>query len=249
MVLSTRVTIQWLPDEAEELSSTMVLSSPGDLFTDVRVLKDHYPYLKKAGPPEPVEDVFQFVSIGWEEEIKGTNKMRFYTSVNSQAIVKSIKTGKPLDECKAAPDIGEFWPIEGSEDRKETGAMENPATGKVTEYIEIWRSLNPEETTPTNEVREGHWPLGEKKVRVRVFDTLTDGYIGRIVRLGNWVQGVLYKSGEGQFPLSVLRSFYNEKSQQWEKLIDYGILEFPQVYKDWDAEQVSFNGIHWKRVE
>lgn len=247
MVLSNRVTIQWLPDEAEELTSTMVLSTPGDRFTDVRVFKNKYPYVKKESV-EPIEEVFQFATIGWEEEIKGTNKMRFHTTVNLAEIIKSIRTGKSLEECTAAADIGAFWPIEGSEDRKETGAMENPATGKVTEYVEIWRSLNPEEATPDHEVREGHWPLGEREVRVRVFDTETEGFIGRIVRLGNWVQGVLFEAST-EDPLSVMRSFYNETTGEWTTLIDYGKREFPRLYKDWDASQEDADGIHWKRVE
>lgn len=249
MVLSTRVIIQWLPDEAEELTSTMVFSTPGEIFTDVRVFKSHYPYLKKPGEPEPLEEVFQFVTIGWEEEIKNTNQMRFHTVVNLQEILKAIKTKKPLDECRAAPDIGAFWPVEGSDDRKETGAMENPATGKVTEYVEIWRSLNPEEATPTKEVREGQWPSGERDVRVRVYDTITKGYTGRIVRLGNWVQGVLFDASETQHPLSVFRAFYDEKSEKWTTLIDYGYGVFPSMFKDWDATQAEENGVEWKRVE
>ncbi|SGZ52582.1 CIC11C00000002888 [Sungouiella intermedia] len=247
MVLSTRVTIQWLPEEADELTSTMVLSTPRDLFTDVRVFKDHYPY-KKSSTVEPIEEVFQFVSIGWEEEIKGTNKLRFHTSVNLQEIVKSGRTGKPLEECQAEPDIGAFWPIEGTEDRKETGAMENPATGKVTEYVEVWRSLNPEETAPNEEVREGHWKGDEREVRVRVFDTDSNGFSGRIVRLGNWVQGVLFETG-AEYPLSVMRSFYNETSGEWTSLIEYGEREFPNIYKEWEINQEDANGIIWKRVE
>lgn len=247
MVFSNRVTIQWLPEEAEELTSTMVLSTPTGLFTDVRVFKDKYPYVKKESV-EPIAEVFQFATIGWEEEIKDTNKLRFHTTVNLQEIIKSIKTGKSLEECRAAPDIGAFWPIEGSEDRKETGAMENPATGKVTDYVEIWRSLNPEESSPNHEVREGHWELKEREVRVRVFDTATEGFIGRIVRLGNWVQAVLFEES-AQDPLSVMRSFYDEKSGEWTTLIEYGKREFPSVYKDWDADEVVANGIQWKRVE
>lgn len=248
MVLSTRVSIQWLPDEAEELTSTMVFSTPQDLFTDVRVFKHCYPYSAKDVTVEEIDKVFQFVSIGKEEEIKGTNQLRFETSVNLAEIVKSIKTGRPLDECRAAPDIGSFFEIEGSEDRKETGAMENPATGVVTDYVEVWRSLNPEESTPAQEVREGHWSSAQKEVRVRVFDTDSEGFSGRIIRLGNWVQGVLFDGSESQYPLSVMRRFFNETSKEWESLIEYGKQEFPQVYKDWDADGAD-NGIRWKRVE
>lgn len=244
MVLSTRVTIQWLPDAEEELTSTMVFSTPGDVFTDVRVFKSHYPYVKKAGEPESLDEVFQFVTIGWEEEIENTNQMRFHTVVNLTEILKSIKTGKPLDNCRAAPDIGAFWPIEGSEDRKETGAMENPATGKVTEYVEIWRSLNPEETTPHKEVREGKEP-----VRVRVYDTVTEDFTGRIVRLGNWVQGVLFDASEKKHPISVYRAFYNETSDKWETLIDYGLQEFPNIFKSLESSLAELNGVEWKRVE
>lgn len=249
MVLSTRISIEWVPNDAEELTSTMVFSTEKGTFTDVRVFKDKYPYLKKPGQPEPVEQVFQFALLGWEEDIAGTNRMAFHTDVNLAEIVKSIRTGRPLDECKAAPDVGAFWAIENSEDRKETGSMENPATGRVTEYVEVWRSLNPEESSPTTEVREGHWKSGnsDQKVRECVYDTVTHGYIGRIVRLGNWVQGVLYDASEPKFPLSVMRRFYSENSKRWITLIDYGKHEFPNFYQQWESGGAA-GGIEWKQV-
>ena len=39
MVLSTRVSIQWPPKEAEEKTSTLALTTPANNYVDIRILK------------------------------------------------------------------------------------------------------------------------------------------------------------------------------------------------------------------
>ncbi|OBA20417.1 hypothetical protein METBIDRAFT_43510 [Metschnikowia bicuspidata var. bicuspidata NRRL YB-4993] len=235
MVLSTRVSLQWLPDEPQECTNTMVFTSLKDHFVDVRIYKDQYPYRQSGDTPEKFENVFQWVIVGDEEEIEGTNQIQFNHTVNSQEIMKSLVSGKPLSECRSAPDIGSFWAIEGTEDRKETGSMAHPDTGIKTEYVEIWRSLNPNASSVKREVREGYDVTGlatqDAPGPVMTFDLKADGFIGRIIRLGNWVQGVIYEENERRFPISVMRSFWDADSGVWQELVGYGKHEFPEIYK------------------
>lgn len=250
MSLSTRVSIQWLPNEVEELTNTLVFSTPKCFSTDVRVFKEHYPYVKSEAEPEPIEQVFQFVSIGTEVAIEGTNRVEFPSEVNLQVIIQAIKTGKSLDDCKGLnPDIGSFWPIENSEDRKETGSMVNPANDKLTEYIEVWRSLNPEETTPSVEVRENHWKGQRTELKVQTYDASGENYRGRLIKLNNWVQAVLYVYENGLHQLSVARAHLDQESGEWEFLINYGKYDFPEFSKALVEEEFEYGGITWSRIE
>lgn len=250
MVLSTRVSLQWLPEEPEELTNTLVFTSAKDHFVDVRIYKNRYPYQQAGSVPEPFEDVFQWVIVGEEEEIANTNLIRFNHSVNLQEIMKSVATGKPLSECRGEPDVGTFWAIEGTEDRKETGTMAHPETGKATDYVEIWRSLNPNATTVDHEVREGYDGTGQivqdSPDPIMTYDLIQDGFIGRIIRLGNWVQGLVYESNEPQFPISVMRSMWDPETGNWRVLIEYGKHRFPDVYQK--NATTSGDG-SWRRVE
>lgn len=249
MVLSTRVSIQWLPDEPSELTSTMVSTSASDHFVDIRILKDKYPHVQEGPEPESFKKIFDWVITGEEEEIVGTSKIQFNHAINLQEIMKSLKTGVPLLECKSEPDIGDFSSIENSEDRKETGTMVNPITGRMTPYIEIWRSLNPEMTTPAKEVLEGRDAAGQKyelnDQSINWTYDLNEGpFYGRIIRLANWVQGVVYDESEKTHPLSVLRAYFDESSGTFVYVIKYGLYEFPDI-----QDTVSIEAKAWHKIE
>lgn len=219
-----------MPEEARELTSTLVFTSNEARFVDVRVYKHQYPHISLPESIEPFEQVFQWVIVGEEEELPGTNRIRFNHCINLAEILQSITEKRPLHECKSPPDIGAFWPMEGSEDRKETGEMVNPETGQATEYVEIWRSLNPNHTTPHSEVREGytgHHEPDTSSIVNNVFELDQDGVFGRIIRLGNWAQGVVYDLKDTEHPLSVMRRVY--ENGEWTELIRYGKYEFPSI--------------------
>lgn len=239
MVLSTRVSLQWLPNEPEELTSTLVFTTPQDHFVDVRIYNEQYPHIQKGSTPEAFDKIFQWVITGEEEEIPDTNKIRFRHEVNLQEVMKSLESGRPLSECRSEPDIGAFWSIEGSEDRKETGSMVNPETGKHTDYVEIWRSLDPALTTPVTEIRE----ISGKEHEVLTLELKHNGVLGRIIRLGNWVQGVIYEEAEKTHPISVLRCFYDSNAGEWKDLIRYGKHSFPELFKELEEDGL------WKKIE
>ncbi|GMF99202.1 unnamed protein product [[Candida] boidinii] len=148
--ISTRESIQWLPDEAGERSITVVLSSPGSRFVDLR------PVIPSIVTPEESEFPFEWAFAGYERVLKGDYSIMEFTHdffdssyiYKYQLFNKNLLSEKPLLEDISA-DIGYFETI-GIGRRRETGKMANSANGdKITDYVEIWQSLNPIKFTPT----------------------------------------------------------------------------------------------------
>lgn len=61
--ISIRRYIRWLPDEASEPTSTIVLTSPGRRFVDLRVLLDAKP--SKDGEVSPFASCLSPLSISY----------------------------------------------------------------------------------------------------------------------------------------------------------------------------------------
>lgn len=232
--------MQWLPDKADEITNTMVFTSPSDHFVDVRIFQKNYPFIGDSTNPKKFEEVFEWAMTGVEKPIVGTNKIEFVHEINSHCVLKAVEKGVPLEECPSDPDVGAFFPIAGSEDRKETGSMLNPTTGKVGEYVEIWRSLDPNQTRPDSEARET-----EADVESAVYQPVTSGFSGKLIRLGNWVQGILYDTADKDHPLSVVRLFWDDKSSSYATLIKYGRHEFPDIF---EGLRLSIGGIEWQKI-
>ncbi|RKP30297.1 hypothetical protein METBISCDRAFT_180, partial [Metschnikowia bicuspidata] len=186
MVLSTCASLQWVPGDASELMHTLVFMSPADHFVDARIYKNQYPHIQ-----EDFEDIFDWVIVG-EKVPLSDSRIRFTHAVDLREIMTALKTNRPLLECRSGPDIGEFSPVEGSANRRETGTMVHPATGVPTEYVEIWRLLDPIRTTFETEVAEGDaWDATVCTATYRYSEGKRQG---RVIVLGNWVQGVIYDS-------------------------------------------------------
>ena len=120
--------------------------------------------------------------------------------------------------------------------------MVNPDTGVSTDYIEIWRSLDPEEHSPTTEVREkAIQPSFEAHALVLDLET----HEGKYVRLGKWSQGLIHDKKTGKFHVS--RSWFNGKI--WEHQIEFGSLDFPFDFSGTKGETVTVNGLLWSCIE
>lgn len=244
MTLSTRIYIQRPPDPPSETTHTLVSTSPANHFVDCRIRKERLPHVQQGQEPEDFEKVFDWVMTGTEVPIEGTNKIHFKHDINLKEVVESVQSGKPIEKCKDEEDIGEFGPVEGSEDRQETGILTHPVTGKLNPYIEIWRSLDPEEHSPEQEAREK-----QKNVKSVVWEADLSDHKGKLVRLGNWVQGVIYDKNERVHRLSILRSYFNSKTNKWEAQIKYGLLGFPDSFDLRVGETTTADGVTWKCVE
>lgn len=246
-MLSKRLTIQWPPEEAGENTVTMVVYSKLGHFVDIRVFKENYPVIEEN--PTSLDmyiENFEWTMTGdeivMEPTIPDTFKLQFTHEIDSMAIIKSITCNLPVEDCATDPDVGTFWKVPGSDDRKETGSMLNPATGKVQEYVEMWRSLDDRKHTPTNEVREGK-------------DTDSDQYVlrieqkdfqGQLIRSGNWCQGILYDKLNKTVPLNVIRAYFD--GEKWQYLIKYGSFKFPVDFAKPNTE-IECDGLKWKCIE
>ncbi|CAN3479323.1 hypothetical protein DICA0_E15478 [Diutina catenulata] len=221
MTLSTRVSIQWPPEVASESTSTMVFTSPDNHFVDVRVHRNHYPLT--ALLDDPYTEVFEWVITGVEKP-QG-DSIAFEHEIDSQAIANGTDP---------SADIGHFEAIPDSNDRQETGSMMNPATGKVQDYVEIWRSLDPTRHQPDHEVVA---TSTSPSYRVQVMKiTERDGrYQGTVIQLGDWVQGVVYDRSDEKHPLHVLRMHKRQRlvvfgRADWFPLGEYSLHQQVKVF-------------------
>lgn len=122
--ISTRVFIQWLPNPPSEPTSTTVLTSSQRSFVDIRI---------PASPPldeglNPAHLEWAFAGHSTSKVVNGKTLSQWHHWIDS-------KSTKPEDVV----DKGEMLPEDDSGLALEKGEMVNPATGKLTGYVEGWR--------------------------------------------------------------------------------------------------------------
>ncbi|EGV64849.1 hypothetical protein CANTEDRAFT_113613, partial [Yamadazyma tenuis ATCC 10573] len=229
----------------------MVIYSKGEHFVDIRVFKDHYPVIEEN--PRSLKqftDTFEWTMTGdeipMEAAIPDTYVLSFTHEIDSLAVVKSIEENIPVEQCLSEPDVGTFWKLPDSEDRKETGNMTNPATGKKGDYVEIWRSLSALNATPSEDVRETpHDIANDKNLHVlRVLDN--EQFEGQFIRSGAWCQGLLYDKLNKIVPLNVVRGYFDGEKWQW--LIKYGSFNFPVLFSGSIGDTIDINGVVWSCI-
>lgn len=223
-VASTRISLQWPPEAPFENTDTLVLVSNESHFVDIRVLKDH----KSSSSKLPID----WVITGKEHEVPNSNKIEFQHEINTH--VKGNYGG--------AFDTGAFNEIPGSNDREELGEMENLDTGKVQPYREVWRSLDPLKSTPSDYVEEDP---SAKNVPCTVFKVKNEEYLGSVVRLGNFQQGALLNKSNGEY--SVTRYFLD--NDEWKAVFQYGD-EVSKIPVETAGEKsIKLDNIEWELVE
>lgn len=238
MSLSTRVSLQWPPNAPEELSNTLVMSSESGHFVDIRIFRQFYP-LGETDVSRPFDEVFQWCMSGIENPLDG-GTIEFKKELDSAAVSEALQAGKQPESLLGRPDIGHFSEIEGSQNRKETGSMVNPDSGKEEDYIEVWKSLDPVEHTFNMEVREKK-PFIHKAIVLKVSDAVFEG---KLMQLGNWKQGLLYTRLTCTF--SVIRSYHDK---EWKDLIKYGANSFPRELACKAGEVLEHDGVKWECLE
>ncbi|PSN60440.1 hypothetical protein BS50DRAFT_535969 [Corynespora cassiicola Philippines] len=176
--ISIRESIRWLPGEASEPTSTLVLTSPGKRFVDLRIL---HPTKDDATD----EDIVPLERLDWA--IAGTSSSvatpdRGPDTTHSQW--KHWIDSRTLDVASAT-DEGFMSPL-GSGRTLEEGNMANPDTGVPTDYEEIWMDTDPEP------VPDDDGP----QICVLRFQGQGEGERGSVVRLGKLCQGLLREGDE-----------------------------------------------------
>ncbi|KAI5457427.1 hypothetical protein BGZ63DRAFT_408166 [Mariannaea sp. PMI_226] len=231
--ISIREHIRWLPDEASEPTSTIVLTSPGLRFIDLRIFR-----------PEGVEGAWS-----GQEDALPLDRLDWGIAGNSSSWHRDDGKGGQILRCQwrhwissrttnpeSAADEGDMFPQETPGLTLEVGSMENPATGKDTPYEELWRDADPAPTTTS-----------AARCVVLQFQSET-GARGSVIRLGQYCQGIR-RDGER---VSVERW---EFDGGWKRTIKMGDGELPceMVLDDKLAvkvdEEVKVGSEVWKAVE
>lgn len=181
--VSVRESIQWKPDPPSEPTSTVVLTSPGKHFVDVRILLPLGRQRLLPFPfPEPCPARTNFPAdpsgiltpdrLDWAFAGTSTSEVQQQEQARGP-VVRTSEWTHWVDSrtTDPEPDRGEVS-IAADGRAVEVGRMVNPATGMETEYVEVW---------VPGEVRGGE---------VVVLKTEAGGR-GVVVRVGCWVQGVV----------------------------------------------------------
>ncbi|KAH0542852.1 hypothetical protein FGG08_002807 [Glutinoglossum americanum] len=167
---SKRRSIRWLPNEAIEPTSTLVLTSRNQHFVDLRIFKPLVPgepdLPNEGGPLRRLDWAFSGIATVTEDR-PGCLHSEWSHEVDSRS------DNPDKDEGDLIPQR------DGS--ILEIGRMVNPSTGEMTDYEEVWEDLEVEVTG------------GDTHRICIVVGTVDDvrGIRGKIVRVGQWCQGIL----------------------------------------------------------
>lgn len=225
-----------IPDEPEEPTLTIVLTSPRSNYVDVRMMKDQSTGRGLGEPGVPnTSTKLQWAFAGRSESYVDSDGRRFSTWhhwVDS-------KTDDP------ALDRGEMITQENG-DALEKGTTVEPETGEEYSYEELWTDL------PLNTLGTG------EKARVCTVLRTTEAETQRrgiVIRIGGWCQGILKKRDE----VSVERWQLGERGASsgndgWNRIVKIGIDELPcgkilNTENPREGQQINYAGISWAVVE
>lgn len=125
--ISSRAYIQWLPDSPCEPTSTLVLTSSQRHFVDIRILKDG----ASTNPESKASDIdWAFAGHSTSHTANGKTLSQWHHWVDSTTLTP-----------EKIVDKGEMLPEDADGLALEKGQMVNPATGRMTEYVEGWREV------------------------------------------------------------------------------------------------------------
>ncbi|TIC94158.1 hypothetical protein CH35J_009862 [Colletotrichum higginsianum] len=173
--ISFREHIRWIPDEASEPTSTIVLTSPQRRFVDLRILKS-----------APTADAAQTTHAAGRLEwgIAGTSSSTLRDDGAGGQVRHSRWEhwidSRTTDPENAADEGDMYEQADGL--TLEKGRMVNPATGEETDYEELWRDVEPAAVVGG----------GGKAVECIVlrFEDEQAGARGSVVWLGRFCQGI-----------------------------------------------------------
>ncbi|KJR81915.1 uncharacterized protein SPSK_03571 [Sporothrix schenckii 1099-18] len=193
--ISLRQSIAWLPARPSEPTSTVVLTSPQRRFVDVRIL------LPPGSRPSMVDGSFSPSAAGTatgtaaatsslelDWALAGTSSSTPVAGTNgtvSDGVWRHWVDSR-YDDADAQVDAGRnAEQADGSV--LETGSMENPATGVVAAYEEVWRDIDPVSPLPERPPR---------CVVLQMHDPETNDR-GVVELLGQFCQGIARTAHDG----------------------------------------------------
>ncbi|KAI9713293.1 MAG: hypothetical protein M1828_001466 [Chrysothrix sp. TS-e1954] len=261
--------IQWLPDEeASEPTSTLVLTSPGLLYVDVRVLR--------CGPTSPIRSASEFL----EDNCDGNGRVGAVTELEWAFAGTSFRTEQKgmkthgtwahwIDSRTSnVEDVVDEGVLEDILDEHgrilyelESGEMKNPS-GVLQAYEEGWIDL-PSTSINSNELK------GKAKRQPDSGSLLADACIvlrtesqlrqiggapdrGMVIRAGQFIQGLLR---QGQH-LTVERWYQEDSGVAFKRLfkIGSGTLPCERLVNDRLLEPdapsaITYGLVQWSVVE
>lgn len=214
--ISLRRHIKWGSEPASEPTSTLVLTSPGHFFVDIRVLRSAL--AKSESVPRDADSPLSLSPEQLDWAIGGTSSSTDLPAqpdgaTASRTTFRHWVSSRTL-EPEAVADEGDMFP-QPDGTTLEKGSMVNPATGLVTSYEELWDDQEPQSVPGL--------PLCTV---LRLHDD-TSRTRGLFVQLGQHAQGFLRRgnvfTGE--------RWLWDSESAKWEHLFRVGGLQ-PESLKD-----------------
>jgi hypothetical protein len=268
--ISIREHIRWLPDEASEPTSTIVLTTPERRFVDIRVLKPtssedatgEYAgslvvwILSDMLTPGLLDAILPLSRLDWA--IAGVSSSSVIPSPDDPG--KEIKHGRwshwidsRIAVTDGVADEGDLFDDPSDANLTlEKGRMVNPATGVDTEYEELWRS-EPIETVPVPGGGGGEVTCLALQLEAAGSGDGSGGKVrrGLVIRLGQYCQAFA-RDGDD---ITVERLKWDGALQKWTTEVRIGEQELPTEIATYLAhetridDEVKGGGSVWKVVE
>ncbi|OTA00360.1 hypothetical protein A9Z42_0079780 [Trichoderma parareesei] len=199
--ISFRKFIRWLPDEASEPTSTLVLTSPERRFVDIRVsLADCSDVLPDT------EQILPLSRLDWA--IAGTSSSTVLGEGHSHSRWAHWIDSRALE---APADEGHMYAQPDGLSTLEKGRMVNPDTGKETDYEEMWFDPPPKATSGKNRALCVVLMMEDEEKEKK----------GMFVRLGEWAQ-VLVRDGAGEGDVVAERWEWRDDGLGWRRRVRLG---------------------------
>ncbi|KAH9835272.1 uncharacterized protein C8Q71DRAFT_764931 [Rhodofomes roseus] len=135
--ISKRVWIRWGDGQPFENTSTLVLTVPSQTFVDVRVFKSH------EAPPQTAEP--STAASGLEWAFSGVAKTQYRDGVCHKTWTHHIDS-RTAHGAEPPVDEGDMFPEPDGVLCRETGRMANPETGEMSDYEEMWETVEAKTT-------------------------------------------------------------------------------------------------------
>ncbi|KAK3294193.1 uncharacterized protein B0H64DRAFT_418175 [Chaetomium fimeti] len=254
--ISIREYIRWLPEEASEPTSTIVLTTPNRRFVDLRILESGSSV--NVGKAVLTDHVTLPLSrLDWA--IAGTSSSSMIPSKGDQGQeIKHSQWAHWIDsrvvDCDGVVDEGDMFDDPSDPSLTlETGRMLNPATGVETDYEEVWRS-DPIQTVPAPDGSDGKVTcLALRMESVTGTDEGPEKRVkrGLVVRLGQYCQAFA-RDGDS---ITVERLRWDAGQQWWVTQFRIGDQELPTeiathlAHETTLDDEVRVGGAVWKVVE
>ncbi|KAI9699891.1 MAG: hypothetical protein M1820_006953 [Bogoriella megaspora] len=223
-----------------EPTSTLVLTSSSSRFVDIRVFHN----VSTPDDPNLPRTCGLLAHLDWA--FAGTSSSE--TILDKDGEVTLARWEHWIDSrvvlgAKPQDDSGQMYTLKDGR-TLEKGYMNLTINGKEYSYPyeELWEDLTPDATDP----KDSH--------KVAIVATMEDESRearGMIVRVGQWVQGIITKSGE----ISVERWRWNDQDKNFMRILKIGrqflpcLIAFEEKGPSAVGKKVEFDGMNWEVEE